>query len=186
MSSVSVNLTTTNQVYEFIKFCYKTNTPFTLGPEDKELFSYLLYQLIDAGQLPAAWMKSPDRFHLVQWLRDELVARREGDDTTEDIVEQIDSIESFIEQIDDGYRFEHLSKLRKPTKEFKEICGSEWLTPKGLISKSAAITFFLARESEGDDKKVVLTDWGKLVLDVQKPIVYKDDLPRLIDHWFER
>jgi hypothetical protein len=169
-----------------MKFCYKTNTPFTLDSEDKEVFSFLLFQVIDAGQLPPAWMKSPDRLHIVESLRDELVEKKKYAEDQEEVVEQIDTLESFLEEISDTYRFEHLSKMRKPTTEFKEICGSEWLSPSGLMNKAGAIDFFLNRESKGDDRKVFLSDWGKLVLDVNRPFIYKDDLPRLIDHWFER
>lgn len=73
--------------------------------------------------------------------------------------------------------------LHPVTPQFKAFCGSEWLTPKGMISEALAIECvnrYVKVQNLEKDSKILLNEELQSALRTKRSTIEKDELTSLV------
>ena len=73
--------------------------------------------------------------------------------------------------------------LRVATPQFKAFCGSEWLTPKGMISEKLAVecvSHYVKVRNLEKDSKILLNEELQTALGTKRLSIGKDELSSLV------
>ena len=161
MTEVKINISSTDEMKNFIFFLYKSGFQPTL--ENDNSFYELLYKSIKERKIYPVWLKEKNTSEFLKTLN------------------------TMYEDVSDN---DYLlsSELLKPTPEFAEACGKEHLTKNGLISKKMAYDFILKQvyyktpDLVGD--LLILTEDLQNLLKVNSGKIDKYELTLLIDNLF--
>jgi hypothetical protein len=160
MAEVKIIISSTDQMKNFIFFLYKSGFQPTL--EKDQSFYELLYKSIKEKKIYPVWLKEKNTSEFLKTLN------------------------TMYHIPDSDYLLS--SELLKPTPEFAEACGKEYLTKNGLISKKMAYDFILKQvyyktpELVGD--LLVLTEDLQNLLKVNSGKIDKYELTLLINNLF--
>jgi hypothetical protein len=160
MAEVKIIISSTDQMKNFIFFLYKSGFQPTL--EKDQSFYELLYKSIKEKKIYPVWLKEKNTSEFLKTLN------------------------TMYHIPDSDYLLS--SELLKPTPEFAEACGKEYLTKNGLISKKMAYDFILKQvyyktpDLVGDI--LVLTDPLQNLLKVNSGKIDKYELTLLINNLF--
>ena len=160
MAEVKIIISSTDQMKNFIFFLYKSGFQPTL--EKDQSFYELLYKSIKEKKIYPVWLKEKNTSEFLKTLN------------------------TMYHIPDSDYLLS--SELLKPTPEFAEACGKEYLTKNGLISKKMAYDFVLKQvyyktpDLVGDI--LVLTDPLQNLLKVNSGKIDKYELTLLINNLF--
>ena len=160
MAEVKIIISSTDQMKNFIFFLYKSGFQPTL--EKDQSFYELLYKSIKEKKIYPVWLKEKNTSEFLKTLN------------------------TMYHIPDSDYLLS--SELLKPTPEFAEACGKEYLTKNGLISKKMAYDFILKQvyyktpDLVGD--LLVLTEDLQNLLKVNSGKIDKYELTLLINNLF--
>jgi hypothetical protein len=160
MAEVKIIINSTDQMKNFIFFLYKSGFQPTL--EKDQSFYELLYKSIKEKKIYPVWLKEKNTSEFLKILN------------------------TMYHIPDSDYLLS--SELLKPTPEFAEACGKEYLTKNGLISKKMAYDFILKQvyyktpDLVGD--LLVLTEDLQNLLKVNSGKIDKYELTLLINNLF--
>lgn len=167
MSSINIHLENVEDLILFINFLYKKNINFT---EDKN-FNHLLYKAISSGKLSATLLDN-ERYtnNLDAILRDNASDKK---------------LEKYINSIKGYYNDSFSSVKLRPTPHFHNICGSEALDYRGLMTKKECKDFItyqiLLRKMRVEAGIIYIDDYLKNLFSTDKDTILQGELLYYID-----
>jgi hypothetical protein len=160
MAEVKIIISSTDQMKNIIFFLYKSG--FNISLEKDKSFYELLYKSIKEKKIYPKWLKEKNT------------------------IELLNTLNTMYNLPDNDYLLSN--ELLKPTPEFAEACGKEYLTKHGLISKRMAYDFVLKQvyyntpDLVGD--LLVLTGPLQNLLKINSGKIDKYELTLVIDNLF--
>ena len=167
MSSVNIHLENIEDLILFINFLYKKNINFT---EDNN-FNDLLYKAICSGKLSATLLDNERYTNNLDAILKENNADKK--------------LEKYINSIKGYYNDSFSSVKLKPTPHFHNICGSEALDYRGLISKKECNDYvryqMLLRKIRVEGGIIYMDDYLNNLFGTEKATMLEGELLYYID-----
>lgn len=188
VNSVTLQIQSEEHMVRLLAFLHDTKIQFRV--EDSNTFEQILYQAICGDKINPAWLRR-DIFNSILTNIEEklLLELEEHKDNTTELEVKIKMIEDFRALVKKNFTSDSMMMLYKPTRHFKEYCGSEWLTSNGLISPNTAMTFLehtiKNRNIQVMNGVIYTTEWLRAVLEDTREIIYYDELPILVNRFLQ-
>jgi len=178
-TSVKLTIQSEEQLVKLLGFLHLSAIPFDILEPDT--FKRRLFQAIDGEKVNPSWMRNPVLEQQLDEIEQQLEESR-SDVDSHDTDEHMFTVKEFRKLVKKEYTTAAMKNLYKPTEHFKEFCGSEWLTPKGMISPHSVLQFIdqhiQTRGIRVENGVVYMTEWMKSLLQESRDTLYYDELPQ--------
>lgn len=185
---ISVEITSPKQLAALVKASSKSGFLFLLAHgESSDAYYAGLYQSVEEHLLiPTCLSESVEKD--VRVLRKMLQSQLSADNQNADLLEQVSTVEEFLRCVDGVKSVEQDEEYRQSTAHFREFCGPEWLTKKGLISKKLALAFvqnqMKTRGIMDSGGKIWLDEYFRNLFNTTAASIYTSEIPRYVEGFF--
>jgi hypothetical protein len=177
---LSLQISNEEEMAKVLQFLHTSRLKFSIT--DSEKFRQTLYQAIDSERIQPSWVRQPEFQNEVRQIENQLEGEYQQNKDDKEVEQAYKHIKSFTKR---AYsKDDTMDTYFKPTDHFKEFCGSECLTAKGLITPNLSVTFIhhqmKIRKIPIMNGVIQTNEWLRSLLEDARSQIYVDELPELV------